>query len=104
MLLAKDKNWENLIVETDYKVAMGLIGKNEELEHPMSHIIEECKKIMEFLGASIQHTWREGNFCANAMAKLGGMHSDHLKIFCQPPIKVKHFLFEDLTRVTRVRA
>ena len=41
LLLAKDKNWENLIVKTDFKIAMDLIGKNEELEHHMSHIIKE---------------------------------------------------------------
>ena len=60
-----------MIVKTNCKVDMDLIGKKEELEHPMSHIIKECKKIMEFLGASIQHSWREGNTCADAMAKLG---------------------------------
>ena len=42
------------------------------MEHPMGHVIEECKKMMDFLGATIQHTWRKGNFCADAMAKLGG--------------------------------
>lgn len=41
--------WENLIVEIVSKVVMDLVGKNEELNYPMSHIIEECKKIWKLL-------------------------------------------------------
>ncbi|KAM7527585.1 hypothetical protein LguiB_030995 [Lonicera macranthoides] len=33
LLITRDKNWENHIVEMDSKVVMDLIGKNEELEH-----------------------------------------------------------------------
>lgn len=62
----------------------------------MGHIIKECKKIMEFLGSSIRRTWREGNTCADVMAKLSKMHIKHLKVFCQPPMEVKHFPFEDM--------
>lgn len=69
----------------------------------MSYTIEECKKIMKFLRVSIQHTWREGNFCADTMVKLGGMHSDHLKIFYRSLMEVKHFLFEDMSGVSHVQ-
>ena len=49
LVVCKGKKLGNLIVEIDSKVTMDLIGKNEESEHPISHIIEECKKIMDFL-------------------------------------------------------
>ncbi|KAM7509563.1 hypothetical protein LguiA_020016 [Lonicera macranthoides] len=60
-----------------------------EKDHPMEHVIEECWRIMVYLGRSIQHTYREGNFRAK-LANLGGNQEQLLCILEQP-------LFEGLS-------
>lgn len=59
----------------------------------MEHVIEECSRIMEYLGGSIQHTYREGNFCADKLVKLGGNQEQLLCILKQPPFEVERLFF-----------
>lgn len=42
---------------------------------------------------TINCTWREENFRADAIAKLRGLHGEFLKDFLQQPMKIKWLLF-----------
>ncbi|KAG5579913.1 hypothetical protein H5410_050540 [Solanum commersonii] len=54
--------------------------------HPDRDMIEECRRLLFELGISMMHTLREGNRCADHLAKLGRMQLDEdLVILNRPP-------------------
>ena len=74
--IAKERNWNNLLVETDSEATVQLIKSEKEEDHPLGVLMKDCRMILEYTNGSIQHVWREGNMCADSLAKLGGLQND----------------------------
>ncbi|KAM7528509.1 hypothetical protein LguiB_031919 [Lonicera macranthoides] len=89
MLLIKEKSWVGATVEVDSSNVIDLIkGENHE-DHPQRILIRDCKKIIEEMDLQVSHTLREGNRCADAMAKLGVNQMQRLEVFHHVPSVVK---------------
>lgn len=58
-------------VETDSMLAFSLIQNQKESGHPMMSLIEDVKTLLKELNSIVQHTFREGNKCADFLAKMG---------------------------------
>ncbi|KAM7472339.1 hypothetical protein LguiA_010522 [Lonicera macranthoides] len=69
--LAKDRNWKGVIIESDSEDALDLIECGEIENHPDRIIIEDCCKMVKELEAVMKHALREGNMCADLLAKMG---------------------------------
>ncbi|KAH0717172.1 hypothetical protein KY285_013203 [Solanum tuberosum] len=74
LTLAKNFNMKNVIIDTDSHEALMLMSTRGVVDnHPDRDVIEECRRILSELGISMMHTLREGNSCADHLAKLGRM-------------------------------
>ncbi|WMV49604.1 hypothetical protein MTR67_042989, partial [Solanum verrucosum] len=87
LTVAKNFNLKNVIIETDSCEVLMLTSKGGAVDnHPDRDMIEECRRLLFELGISMMHTLREGNRCADHLAKLGRMQLDEdLVILHRPP-------------------
>ena len=69
--LAKDHNWHKVIIESDSKLAVNLVHPCDIKNHPDKTLISNCRRLMDELDADVIHTLRDGNWCANILAKMG---------------------------------
>ena len=73
LVLAKNLNIKNLLIEIDAKAMTDIISSQNDtsfVTHPYSNLILECKSLLRcFEDARISHTHREGNYCADILAK-----------------------------------
>ncbi|WMV48818.1 hypothetical protein MTR67_042203 [Solanum verrucosum] len=75
LIVAKNFNLKDVIIETDSHEELMLMSKGGVVDnHPDRYVIKECRCILSELGISMMHTLREGNSCADHLAKLGRMH------------------------------
>ncbi|KAM7498823.1 hypothetical protein LguiA_023237 [Lonicera macranthoides] len=95
MVLIKDKGWLGAIVEVDSANVLDLINSNDWEDHPLKVLIKDCKQIALEMSLDIQHTLREGNRCADAMAKLGVNQLESLVVYKHIPNSVKKLLEAD---------
>ncbi|KAM7525590.1 hypothetical protein LguiA_015492 [Lonicera macranthoides] len=100
MMLIKRKHWLYAIVEVDSSNVCDLLKGEDVEEHPLKVLIQDCKSIMMELKLSVHHTLREGNRCADAMAKLGVNQMEKLEVFHHVPSVVKGILEADAMGVS----
>ncbi|KAK3033407.1 hypothetical protein RJ639_032380 [Escallonia herrerae] len=81
LCLTREKNLCRMIIETDCMAAINLVSREKvDDKHPMKRIHDECREIMASCGCFMVHTVREGNICADMLAKLGHwQQSDYLE-------------------------
>lgn len=95
MCLIKSKGWTYAIVEVDSTNIVDLLKGGDFEDHPLRTLVQDCKNIMDELKLSVNHTLREGNRCADAMAKLGVNQMEKLEVFHHVPSVVKRLLVAD---------
>ncbi|KAH0719726.1 hypothetical protein KY290_006458 [Solanum tuberosum] len=105
LTVAKNFNLKNVIIETDSREALILMSKGGAVDnHPDRDVIEECRRLLFELGISMMHTLREGNSCADHLAKLGRMQLDEdLVILHRPPHSMHQLLLADMAHVAYPR-
>ena len=78
LLLAKNLNIKKLMIETDAQTITNVLNSRSvfpDSPHPYLNIINDCESLLQcFEEARIDNIHREGNHCANILAK-GGIHS-----------------------------
>lgn len=74
---------------------MELLKSDEDEDHTLRIPPQDCKKIVIEMNLLVSHTLKEGNRCADAMAKLGVNQLELLQIFHHVPLVVKDFLEAD---------
>ncbi|KAL3355755.1 hypothetical protein AABB24_016765 [Solanum stoloniferum] len=105
LTVAKNFNLTNVIIETDSNEALMLMIKREAVDnHPDYNVIKECRRLMLELGVSIMHTLRQGNNCADHLAKLGRMQQgEDLVILHRPPHSMHQLILADMAHVAYPR-
>nr|XP_025679114.1 uncharacterized protein LOC112779070 [Arachis hypogaea] len=70
--LASELEIKKLVVESDSKCAITLTQKMSPEIHGNSSLIRSIKELlMKMEDVEVRHIYREANFCADALAKLG---------------------------------
>ena len=69
--LARDMGLEELVCYTDSQLSVNLIICDISKYHAYAVLVQDIKDTMASRNFIIQHTLREGNQCADYMAKLG---------------------------------
>ncbi|KAF7831938.1 ribonuclease H [Senna tora] len=86
----------NIVLETDSLEAIRLIERNNISCHAYSAIIEDIQLMLRANPRwKITHIFREGNQCADFMAKLGSASDDDYVIWDSPPDGIGHLLLAD---------
>ncbi|KAK2983720.1 hypothetical protein RJ640_016624 [Escallonia rubra] len=88
LCLIREKNMCRVMIETYCMAAINLVSREKvDDKHPMKRILDKCREIMASCGCFMVHTVREGNFCADMLAKLGHrLQSDYIELR-DPPIE-----------------
>ena len=83
-------------METDSEQALELIETGEIENHPAKIIVQDCRVLLRDLEAELIHSLREGNRCADMLAKVGiNQGEEDIKIVI-PPAEVVELLKDDL--------
>jgi len=85
-----------VVIELDSKLVVDLLKK--ELNNPNDNdvLVADCRNSLKIIPTvRIQHCYREGNKCANALARRGAFLSKDFSIFLDPPFDVAFLLSLD---------
>ncbi|OIT27716.1 putative ribonuclease h protein [Nicotiana attenuata] len=105
LTLAKSYNLKNVIIETDSSDALMWLSVegNVPESHPDRVVMEECRSLISKLGITLIHTLRQGNTCADHLAKLGRTQNENLVILHRPPHSMQQLLLADMAHVAYPR-
>ena len=84
--LALNEGIQRLIVELDAKVVVDLINSNVATNKPYAPLLYDCRYLLtRFIQVQVVHVYREGNRCADALAKWGSNMTEAFAVFDRPP-------------------
>lgn len=84
--MALSEGIQNLIVELDARVAVDLVSSNVDSNKPYSPLLCACKCLLRMIPrVQVKHVYREGNRCADALARWGCIMVDDFVVFNFPP-------------------
>jgi len=78
-------NFEELACYSDSLLAVNLIKEDLNQFHVYAVLIQNIKDIMSSLQVNLHHTLREGNQCADFIAKHGAANDGNLTLHSSPP-------------------
>jgi len=85
LILAINLNCGNLACYSDSLLTVNLIKDDLPQYHVYDVLIQNIKDLINSRNYSLQHSLREGNQCADFMAKLEASTNDVLSIHSSPP-------------------
>ncbi|KAK6916511.1 Ribonuclease H domain [Dillenia turbinata] len=95
--LAKERNISHLLVESDSEELVALLNKGSPSTHPLHSLIKECNTLRLYaIFSSVIHVFREGNKCADHLARIGHSMSPDLHVFYAPPNSIRQLPDEDV--------
>ncbi|KAK3221921.1 hypothetical protein Dsin_008946 [Dipteronia sinensis] len=69
-----------------------LIAQNSNINHPMLSLIQSCKMLIAgSWDCTVNHVFREGNYVADGLARLGYGKEIGILFFDVPPSDIKVF-------------
>lgn len=84
--ICTERNWTGVRIETDCLNAVRLVhGEDDEENHPDRVLVEDCIRLIRERNTAIIHVRREGNRCADRLAKLGGEQTEQEVRLMIPP-------------------
>ncbi|KAF7820707.1 reverse transcriptase [Senna tora] len=103
--LAKDLACRKLVVESDSLSAVKLLFENYSCNsHTSGALIQFCRSTLpDFSEVQVCHTLREGNMCADALAKHANLSSDAWKVYDTLPGFLRSCFFADHVGISHVR-
>ncbi|KAJ9540640.1 hypothetical protein OSB04_027146 [Centaurea solstitialis] len=96
LCLIKDMNLSFLLIETDCQAAIGLTLKQLDDDDPVKPVVDAIKRLQLEQRCTLIHTRRDGNHCADQLAKLGGKQSEECVLLEKPPEMLIPYLLRDI--------
>ncbi|KAL7198980.1 hypothetical protein ACSBR2_021298 [Camellia fascicularis] len=81
-----------------------LLEEETEANSPFKGLIEDAKIIMRECECTVQHVFKEGNLCADALAKFGAEQPEDILVVNKPPAEIRSLLVVDIVSTPRERA
>jgi ribonuclease HI len=94
LIMAKDLGYAEIACHSDSIVCINLINGPIERYHIYDVLIQDIKNLLHYTNVTVSHTLREGNQCADFIAKLGASYID-LLLHESPPAGLDNFLRSD---------
>ncbi|XP_024636165.1 uncharacterized protein [Medicago truncatula] len=85
LLLATNLNYNELACYSDSMLTVNLINDELNPYHVYAVLIQNIKDLISARNFSLHHSLREGNQCADFMAKIGASNDVDLLIHSHPP-------------------
>ncbi len=102
--LAKPYNIQKLIIELDAKAMLDLLMSDNNTflcYHPLSALINDCRSLIHsFEEARLLHTYCEGNFCADLLAREGTKTANSYVEYFSPPSFIVNQLMANMWGVS----
>ena len=83
--LAIDMGVDELVCFSDSQLSVKLITGDVSKFHSYAVLIQDIKDVIASRNYAIQHTLREGNQCADYMAKLGASSDSNFMVYSSAP-------------------
>ncbi|KAL3846223.1 hypothetical protein ACJIZ3_003626 [Penstemon smallii] len=94
--LAWERRVQRIIVEMDSEVVLKMINEADTDIHPLGGIIEDCRGLIRKpWDCQVIHTRRNGNVCADALAKMGHDLKTAICVWDSTPDELLSFVLED---------
>ena len=88
-----------VVIELDSKLVVDLLKKESHNPNANDVLVANCRNSLRIIPiVRIQHCYREGNKCVDALARQGAILSQVFSIFLEPPSDVALLLSLDATR------
>jgi len=100
----KDLGISPLVCYSDSILAIDTVKKASTTYHVYAILIHEIKVLLSQTNVLLHHTLREGNQCADFLAKLGASSNDTFKHHPQPPDDLRPLLRTDALGTLFLRA
>ena len=95
LILAKDLNFNSLIVELDVKSVVQLMN-NDFANMLMEPLLTDCRTFLRAIpNKQVEDTYREANQCADALARVGARRNFSFVVFVEPSPVVESLLDHD---------
>ncbi|CAL5344898.1 unnamed protein product [Camellia sinensis] len=98
------KGFHKVIIEIDATEVVKLLEEGLGEHHLLRGLVEDAQIIFNGCQCTIKHIYREGNLCADAMAKLGAEQPENILVVNDPPAKIRELLVSDMVELARERA
>jgi len=95
LLLVKNMNIIDLVCYSDSLHCINLIQGPSMKFHVYAVLIQDIKELIAQTNVTVYHTLREGNQCADFMAKLGASSNIELLLHSSPPNDLMHLITTD---------
>jgi len=93
--LAKKLGIQRVIIESDSKLLVDGYREEKMLGMDIARPFQILRSLLrEFEQSKVEHTWRQGNICADHLASLG-LNSETVREFEEPPHSLATFLLAD---------
>lgn len=103
--LAWRNGYRDIVCETDSMMALNLIKDGVDLFHPHASILANIHKVMaQDWNVELIHTLREGNSCADWLAKNGASADNGVVILNSCPTQLAPLVLADAMGVVHLRA
>ena len=94
-----------LEVEVDASSVVSLLANAAETNSEIASLVDDCRDMLKiFPQARIKHCYREGNKCADRLARIGTEMEEDFVIFEAPPSVITPLLILDKLGTTQDRS
>ncbi|KAL0004564.1 hypothetical protein SO802_012125 [Lithocarpus litseifolius] len=91
-------------VEVDASSVVSLLANATETNSEFASLVDDCRNMLKRIPqVRLKHCYREGNKCADRLARLGTDMEESYVIFDAPPTVVVPLLFLDKLGTTQER-
>jgi ribonuclease HI len=102
--MASDLGYAHLACYSDSMLVINTIKEGYSKYHVYAVLIHEIQELLSHENVSLHHTLREGNQCADFLAKLGASSDVKLMTHMQPPDELRPLLSIDAIGTMFLRA
>ncbi|XP_028069972.1 uncharacterized protein LOC114272460 [Camellia sinensis] len=85
-----------VLIETDATQVVKLLKEEIVANCPFKNLVDDAKILIRGCECTIQHIWKEGNLCADALAKFGAEQLEDILVVNEPPAAIRSLLMRDM--------
>ena len=103
--LCMEMHLQAVEVELDASAAISLVLSNSSANGDLVGLVDDCREMLLWMPqAKVSHCYREANFCADALARIGASSPPVCNRFVTPPPLIASLLLYDFVGLYRNRA
>ena len=95
--LCLERGISTVEIELDATATISLVSSNVNANGDLPGLVDDCRELLLRLPqVKLSHCFREANFCADALAKLGSASTELSLVLVSPPSVILEHLYDDM--------